>query len=74
MNSSASSTTLQTEWTKDASQRIITESTTPKRRVRQLTTDNRTLEERLTAIRNVRFEDRHAADLEARVPAPAGAN
>jgi chromosome segregation ATPase len=40
---------LQAEWTEEAIQRITTENTTFKQRVRQLTADNRTLEERLTA-------------------------
>ncbi len=39
-----------------------------KQRVRQLTTDNRTLDERLKAARsNLRFQDRRIADLEARL-------
>jgi hypothetical protein len=39
--------------------------------VRQLTTDNRTLDERLKAARsNLRFQDRRIADLEARVADP----
>ncbi|MEV0038242.1 hypothetical protein [Streptomyces sp. NPDC050804] len=40
-------------------------------RVRQLTTDNRTLDERLKAARsNLRFQDRRVADLEARLTEP----
>jgi hypothetical protein len=40
-------------------------------RVRQLTLDNRTLEERLTAARsNLRFQDRRVADLEAKLAYP----
>ncbi|WP_223839123.1 DUF6262 family protein [Saccharopolyspora pogona] len=50
---------LQAEWTEEAIQRITTE-TTVKQRVRQLTTDNRTLEERL-----------RVADLEAKLADPA---
>lgn len=33
---------LEAEWTQDAIQRVITENTTLKQRVRQLTADNRT--------------------------------
>jgi hypothetical protein len=41
-------------------------------RVRRLTTDNRTLEERLTAARsNLRFQDHRVADLEAKLTDPA---
>ncbi|MET7716085.1 hypothetical protein [Streptomyces sp. NPDC005407] len=37
-----------------------------------LTTDNRTLDERLKAARsNLRFQDRRVADLEARLTDPA---
>ena len=47
------------------------ENTTLKQRVRQLTADNRTLDERLKAARsNLRFQDRHVADLEARILDP----
>ncbi|MET8182581.1 DUF6262 family protein [Streptomyces sp. NPDC005336] len=57
---------LQAEWTEEAIQRITTENTTLKQRVRQLTADNRTLDERLKAARsNLRFQNRHVADLEA---------
>jgi hypothetical protein len=42
------------------------------RRIRQLTADNRTLEERLTAARStLRFQDRRIADLESRIADPA---
>jgi hypothetical protein len=42
-----------------------------KQRVRQLTTDNRTLDERLKAARSTfRFQDRRIADLEARTADP----
>ncbi|WP_103339900.1 DUF6262 family protein [Amycolatopsis sp. CA-126428] len=59
---------LQAEWTEEAIQRI----TTLKQRVRQLTADNRTLEERLAAARsNLRFQDRRVADLEAKLADPA---
>jgi chromosome segregation ATPase len=63
---------LQAEWTEEAIQRVTTENTTLKQRVRQLTAENRTLEERLTAARsNLRFQDRHVADLEAKLADPA---
>ncbi|MET8680032.1 hypothetical protein ABZW18_21215 [Streptomyces sp. NPDC004647] len=60
---------LQAEWTEEeAIQRITTENPTLKQLVRQLTTDNRTLDERLKAARsNLRFQDRHVADLEDRI-------
>lgn len=63
------------ELTDDAIQRINSENTTLKQRVRQLTVGNRTLEERLQAARsNVRFADRRIAQLEAQLiehaPAP----
>jgi hypothetical protein len=44
------------EWTQDAVERITAENTTLKQRVRELTTDNRALDERLNAARsNLRF-------------------
>lgn len=59
---------LQAEWTEEAIQRITTENTTLKQRVRQLAADNRTLDERLQAARsNLRFQDRRVADLEVRL-------
>lgn len=62
---------LQAEWTQDAIQRITTENTTLKQRLRQATADNRSLEERLQAARsNLRFQDRRLADLEARLTDP----
>jgi chromosome segregation ATPase len=62
---------LEAEWTEEAIQRITTENTTLKRRVRQLTQDTRTLEERLQAARsNLRFQDRRIADLEAQLAQP----
>jgi hypothetical protein len=52
----------------DATQRITTENSTLKQRVRQLTADNRTLGERLEAARsNGRFADRRIAQLEAQL-------
>ncbi len=63
---------LEAEWTQEAIQRITTENTTLKQRVRQFATDNRTLDERLKAARsNMRFQDRRIADLEARLAEPA---
>jgi chromosome segregation ATPase len=54
--------------TEEAIQRITTENTTLKQGVRQLTADNRTLDERLKAARsNLRFQGRRVADLEARL-------
>jgi hypothetical protein len=61
----------QSEWTEEAIQRITTENTTLKQRVRILTAGNRTLEEKLKAAReNLRFHDRRIADLEARLVPP----
>ncbi|MDH6122855.1 DUF6262 family protein [Kitasatospora sp. GAS204B] len=62
---------LEAEWTEEAIQRITTENTTLKQRVRQLTADNRSFDERLKAARsNLRFQDRRVADLEAQLAAP----
>jgi chaperonin cofactor prefoldin len=62
---------LEAEWTQEATQRVTTENTTLKQRVRRLTADNRTLDERLKAARsNLRFQDRRIADLEARLLGP----
>ncbi|MGH3224530.1 MAG: DUF6262 family protein [Streptosporangiaceae bacterium] len=56
------------EWSEAAIQRIITENTTLKQRLRQLTQDARTLEERLQAARsNARFADKRIAQLEAQL-------
>ena len=64
---------LEAKWTQEAIQRITTENTTLKQRVRQLTADNRSFDERLKAARsNLRFQDRRVADLEAQIAAPAG--
>jgi hypothetical protein len=64
------------EWTPRAIGRICTENTTLKQRARQLTQDNRALQERLQAARaNMRFADRRIAQLEAQLldhpPGPA---
>ncbi|WP_405605582.1 DUF6262 family protein [Streptomyces sp. NBC_01410] len=64
---------LQAEWTEEAIQRIATENTTHKQRIRQLTADNHTLDERLKAARsNLRFQDRRLGDLEAHLADPHG--
>ncbi|MER6100840.1 hypothetical protein ABT115_00480 [Streptomyces sp. NPDC001832] len=47
------------------------ENTALKQRVRQLTADNRTLDEQIKAARsNLRFQDRRVADLEAQITTP----
>jgi chromosome segregation ATPase len=62
---------LEAEWTRDNVQRITTENTSLKQRVRTLTADNRTLEEKLKAAReNLRFHDKRIADLEAQLALP----
>lgn len=62
---------LEAEWTQDAVQRVITENTSLKQRVRQLTVEHRALDERLNAARsNLRFQDRRIADLEAKLVDP----
>jgi chromosome segregation ATPase len=59
---------LEAEWTQDDVERIATENTTLKERVRQLSADNLTLDERLKAARsNLRFQDRRIADLEGQL-------
>ncbi|MFF1679450.1 hypothetical protein ACFVYG_25885 [Streptomyces sp. NPDC058256] len=64
---------MEAEWTEEAIQRIATENTTLKQRVRRLTADNRTFDERLKAARsNLGFQDRRIADLEARLADPLG--
>ena len=64
---------LEAEWTQEATQRITTENTTLKQRVRQLAADNRTMDERLKAARsNMRFQDRRVADLEAQITETTG--
>ena len=62
---------LQSEWTEEAIQRVTTDNTTLKQRVRTLTAGNRALEEKLKAAReNLRFHDKRIADLEARLAPP----
>lgn len=59
---------LQAEGGEQTLQRVTTENITLKQRVRQLTADNRALEERLQAARStLRFQDRRLADLETRL-------
>ncbi|MBL3670579.1 hypothetical protein JL475_32335 [Streptomyces sp. M2CJ-2] len=59
---------LETQWTDESIERITTENTNLKQRVRQLTQDKRTLEERLQAARsNSRFQDRRISQLEAQL-------
>jgi vacuolar-type H+-ATPase subunit I/STV1 len=59
---------LETQWTDESIERITTENSNLKQRVRQLTQDKRTFEERLQAARsNSRFQDRRIADLESKL-------
>jgi len=60
------------EWTHEDIQRLTTENTTLKQRLRQLTAEAHLLDERLTAARsNLRFQDRRIADLEAQLADPS---
>jgi len=57
---------LEQDLPKDAVQRVMTENTTLKRQVQQLTCERRSLEDRLKGAReNSRFLDKRAAELEA---------
>ncbi|SOD62123.1 hypothetical protein SAMN06297387_104293 [Streptomyces zhaozhouensis] len=59
---------LETQWTDESMERVTTENTNLKQRVRQLAQDKRTLEERLQAARsNSRFQDRRISQLEAQL-------
>ncbi|MEU8151544.1 hypothetical protein [Nonomuraea sp. NPDC048901] len=59
---------LQAEYTEETVQRVATENSGLKRRVRELTDDNRSLNEKLQADRsNNRFLDKRIADLEAKI-------
>ena len=59
---------LEHDLSPEAAQRLATENTTLKQRVRQLTHDNKTLEDRLEAARsNNRFAGRRIAQLEAQL-------
>jgi chromosome segregation ATPase len=63
---------LQAERDDETVARITTENSRLKQLVQRLTSDNRTLEERLTAARStLRFQDRRIADLETRIVDPA---
>jgi len=62
---------LEQTWSHDGLQRLVTENTTLKQRIRQLTDDNQTLSDKLAAARsNARFLDRRIADLELQLLAP----
>lgn len=59
---------LEQTWSHDGLQRLTTENTTLKQRTRQLTEDNQSLADKLTAARsNARFLDRRIADLEVQL-------
>lgn len=59
---------LETQWTEESIERVTTENANLKQRVRQLSQDKRTLEERLQAARsNSRFQDRRISQLEAQL-------
>jgi chromosome segregation ATPase len=59
---------LDKDWPPQAAQQAAAENTALKQRIRQLTHDNQTLEERLQAARsNNRFADRRIAQLEAQL-------
>jgi predicted RNase H-like nuclease (RuvC/YqgF family) len=59
---------LQAEYTGDTARRITTENSTLKRRVRELTDENRGLTDKLHAARsNNRFLDKRIADLEVQL-------
>ena len=59
---------LQAEYTENTVQRVVTENSTLKRRVRELTDENRCLSEKLQAARsNNRVLDKRIADLEAQL-------
>jgi chromosome segregation ATPase len=63
---------LQVQWDDETIARITTANAALKQRVRQLSADNQTLEERLAAARStLRFQDRRIADLETRIADPA---
>lgn len=62
---------LEQTWSHDGPQRLVTENTTLKHRIRQLTEDNQTLTDKLAAARsNARFLDRRIADLELQLLDP----
>ena len=56
---------LEAEWTEEAIQRITTENTNLKQRVRKLNEENRSLDDRLKAARStLRFQDKRLSELE----------
>jgi hypothetical protein len=62
---------LEHTWSHDGLQRLVTENTTLKQRVRQVTEDNQILTDKLAAARsNARFLDRRIADLELQLLEP----
>ena len=62
---------LEQTWSHDGLQRLVTENTTLKHRLRQLTDDNQALTDKLAAARsNARFLDRRIADLELQLLGP----
>ncbi|MGW0631980.1 hypothetical protein [Streptomyces sp. NPDC002758] len=69
---------LRSEWSQEDIARIITDNGNLKRRVRELTTEGKSLTGKLSAARdNVRFADKRIADLEAQLvsvttPPPVG--
>jgi predicted nucleic acid-binding Zn-ribbon protein len=64
---------LQAEYTAGTAQRVATENTTLKQRVRQLADEKQAMEEKLQAARsNNRFLDKRVAQLEAELAAPRG--
>jgi hypothetical protein len=59
---------LEVGYPQEAAQRLATQNTNLKAQIRQLTQDNRTLEDKLQASRtNNRFLDKRIADLEAQI-------
>ncbi len=59
---------IESEWTEGTIQRVTHENTNLKQRVRNLSDQNRTLDERLSAARtNLRFQDRRLSELEAQL-------
>lgn len=62
---------LEHSWSHDGVQRLTSENTTLKQRIRQLDETNQALDERLKAARsNTRFLDRRIADLESQLLDP----
>jgi hypothetical protein len=62
---------METRWTDESISHITTEKPNLKQRLRQLTQDNRAIDERLQAARsNSRFQDRRIAQLEAHLLEP----